>query len=69
MLFLFPLVLAVVGTLFYLSSDTELWTKIVMGLLLVVSLVLQFAVPITFVVPLLIQLVICGWVSMYYQMG
>lgn len=64
-IFLFPLVFSVFATYQFLSGDSGRGAKIAISVLLLASLALQFVPPLPelvhFLVPLGMQLVICGW--------
>ena len=68
-IFIGPLALAGVGTLFYLKSEAAGWSKTLAAVLLSVSLILQFGTTTHFLVPLGIQLILCIWLVLYYQFG
>jgi hypothetical protein len=71
-IFWFPLALGVVGTVFYfLYAEVGLFWKLIMTALTVSSVVLQFAPAFSevhFGVPLGMQLVVCLWVALYFQL-
>ena len=70
MIFLFPLVLSFVGTVFIvLSEDIGTLWKAVAVALTGGSLVLLFvpALRTHFLVPLAMQLIVCIWVALYWQ--
>ena len=67
-IFLGPLGLSSVATLFYLNSDAAGWSKLLAAVLMAVSLILQFAVPVPFLAPLAIQILLCIWITLYYQL-
>ena len=67
-IFLGPLALAVVGTLVYQISDAPGWSKTLALTLLTMSVVFQFATDVPFLLPLIIQIVLCIWIVLYYQL-
>jgi hypothetical protein len=69
-IFLFPLAFSVVGTLMFLSADETLPAKLVMLALTATAVFLQFFSPfeIHFLVPLALQLVVCAWVVIWWQL-
>ncbi|MBI3864196.1 MAG: hypothetical protein HY290_20115 [Planctomycetia bacterium] len=70
MIFLFPLIFSVGGVLFFLTTDADWKWKALAALLVVVAIVLQFPFgeSVHFLVPLFIQLAVCGWMALYWQM-
>jgi hypothetical protein len=70
MIFLFPLAFSIIGVLFFLAGDVEIKWKVLAVTLVVVSVVLQFgfAGSVHFLIPLAIQIVVCGWMGLYWQM-
>lgn len=70
-IFLFPLALSVVGTFFLLASDeVGIVGKVIAVLLTGTSIVLQFAFTfdVHFMVPLAMQLIVCIWVALFWQL-
>ena len=69
-MFLFPLALSVVGTIMFLFADEALPPKLLMLALTATSVFLQFAAPfdVHFLVPLALQLVVCVWVAIWWQL-
>jgi hypothetical protein len=64
-IFIFPLVMSILAALVVAGGDHGWVTKLTVCLMVVTSLVLQFLVPLPDVprllVPLFLQLIICGW--------
>jgi hypothetical protein len=71
MIFLFPLAFSVIGVLFFLSSDVEGKWKLLAAPMVVVSLGLQFGLAdyVHFLVPLAIQIVVCIWMAIFWQIN
>jgi len=71
MIFLFPLIFSVVGVLFFLNSDVDGKWKIVAATMVLVSLGLQFGLAehVHFLVPLAIQLFLCVWMAIFWQIN
>jgi len=69
MIFLFPLVLSFIGTVLLLNEDIGTLWKAVAVALTGGSLVLLFvpALRTHFLVPLAMQLIVCIWVALYWQ--
>jgi hypothetical protein len=64
-IFLFPLVFSVLAVFQFLWGDSSLGTKIAVAVLVLTSIALQFVPPLPelvhFLVPLGLQLIVCGW--------
>lgn len=64
-IFLFPLVFSVFAAIQFLTGDHGLGTKVAIAVLLLTSIALQFVPPLPelvhFLIPLGLQLFICGW--------
>ncbi len=71
MIFLFPLIFSVVGVLFFLSSEADAKWKLLAAAMLMTSVGLQFglAAYVHFLVPLAIQIVICIWMAIFWQIN
>ena len=69
-IFLGPLALSVVATLFYLNSEESLVSKCIALALVGTSVFLQFGpwFDVHFLIPLALQLVVCIWMAIYWQM-
>jgi hypothetical protein len=70
--FLGPLILSVVGALFYLTTEARWqWKSLALGLV-ALSVVMQFAPAIRqssfFLVPLFIQIIVCIWMAIEFKM-
>jgi hypothetical protein len=65
LIFLFPMALSVAAALMILFGDYGPLTKVIVVALVAVALSLQFIPPLAqsvhFLVPLFIQLIVCGW--------
>lgn len=70
MIFLFPLVLSVVGVLFFLTTDVDWYWMLLAAGLVALSLALQFLPPLDvhFLIPLGIQIVVCLWMAVYWKL-
>lgn len=72
-IFLFPLAFSIIAALQFAMGDCGLFTKITVPLLVVVSIILQFMHPLPelvhFLVPLGIQLIVCGWWYFATELG
>ena len=71
MIFLFPLIFSVVGVMFFLSSDVDMKWKVLAAAMVIASVGLQFgfAEYVHFLVPLAIQIVICIWMAIFWQIN
>lgn len=71
MIFLFPLILSVVGVMFFLSSDVDTKWKLLAAAMVIASVGLQFgfAEYVHFLIPLAIQIVICIWMAIFWQIN
>ena len=65
------LAFGVIGVMFFLGSDADLKWKVLAATLVIVSVALQFGLPkhVHFLIPLAIQLVVCGWMALFWQMN
>ena len=63
MLFLFPLVLSVFAALMIAVGDYPLWAKAVALLMTLAAAAMQFVAELRapFLIPLFLQLIVCGW--------
>ena len=73
-IFLFPLVLSVIGSLFFFfAADTELKWKVTAIVLAIGAAAAQFTlVPaevLHFGIPVAVQLVLCFWFVIYFQIS
>ena len=60
---------AVVGSAYFVIFTEEHWKwKLLIFLLAGVSLVLQFVVPVHFVIPMLMQAVVMFWTIIYWKL-
>lgn len=69
-IFLLPLVMSTLGALFYLGAEVSTVSKgIVLGLV-GISVFLQFGpIPgVHFFIPLALQLIVCFWLAIFWQM-
>jgi hypothetical protein len=69
-IFLFPLAFAFFGTIFILINDD--FGRVAKGFAVALtggSIVLLFLRDVHFLVPLAMQLVICIWLALYFQMN
>lgn len=74
MIFLFPLVLSLVGSLFFFAAaDAEAKWKFAAVILAIGAACAQFIlVPagvVHFGIPVAVQIVLCLWFVLYFQMG
>ena len=68
MIFLFPLVLSLVGAAaFFLTADAGLGLKLLAIVLAVGAALLMFFTRVTPAVPVTIQIVLCIWFVLYWQ--
>ena len=69
MIFWLPLALSVVGTgyFLFLTEEDRKW-KALMAALTVAALILQFGVQVHFAIPVVIQVVVCVWVMIYFKL-
>jgi hypothetical protein len=70
-IFIFPLSLSFVGAIFFLFTEISWFWKLFALGMVGTSIVLQFApsLEIHFLVPLFMQLIICLWVGIYWQIA
>jgi hypothetical protein len=65
MIFLFPMALSLVAAVMMLFGDYGLLTKIIVVAMTGAAIAMQFvpplAVSVHFLVPLFLQLIVCGW--------
>jgi hypothetical protein len=71
MIFLFPLIFSVVSVMFFLSSDAEGKWKVLAATMVIASVGLQFGLAehVHFFVPLAIQIVVCCWMAIFWQIN
>ncbi len=64
-------IFSVIGVMVFLSSDVDGKWKMLAATMVVVSVGLQFGLAdhVHFLVPLAIQLVICGWMALFWQIN
>ena len=69
MIFWLPLALSVVGTGYFLclTEEDRKW-KALMAALTVAALILQFAVPVHFAIPVILQLIVSVWTIIYWKL-
>jgi hypothetical protein len=67
--FWLPLALSVVGTgyFLFLTEEDRKW-KALMAALTIAALILQFAVPVHFVIPLILQVIVSLWTVIYWKL-
>jgi len=60
---------AIVGSFYFVAFTEENWKwKLLIFILAGTSLVLQFAVPVHFVIPMLLQSVVMFWTIIYWKL-
>ena len=60
---------AVVGSFYFVAFTEENWKwKLLMFLLAGSSLVLQFVVPVHFVIPMILQSIVMFWTIIYWKL-
>ena len=68
-IFWLPLALSVVGTgyFLFLTEEDKKW-KALMAALTIAALILQFAVPVHFAIPVILQVIVSVWTIIYWKL-
>lgn len=68
MIFLFPLAFSVAGTIMFMLQDVAVGAKLLMLAFTSSAVFLQFFVGVHFLIPLALELIVCIWLAIWWQL-